>query len=234
MRRMRQQGGKGGYQYHDRRVPGMAGEPPSSRERTQPGELAPQTVAARIAGQIIHDPWAREELGLFLEEAFRNFQLHQLPPPWIFPPYSAIVGSGGGMIFELGEIAPLSAGAGFTDLVTGDVPAGAIAWLRKFGHGITAAGGYDDIHWRIARRGLGASSGDASERGLPPFADITHLIGQIDLPTDIYVPIRGPATWAVQARNASGSTDYTIGARIDGWWYAPRVMTETASGAMVD
>lgn len=234
-RDMRGFGARRDYLQALRQGPGTAGEPPSTHQRSldprdQPG---PSTPAAQVAAEILLDPWAREELGLLLEETFRNFMLHTKGAPWVEPPFKALEGGIGSIVFGT-TATTLGSSSGWTDLLTGDVPPGNVAYLRKFGQGVDDASGWDDVDWRFVRRDLGAAAGDGTEVPIYPYNDIVNQIGQIDIPTDIWIMLRGPVTWAVQGENSSGSASYLAGVRVDGWRIPSRVNVEGIGGAIVD
>lgn len=210
---------------------GALGIPPGSA----PYDCVPETALARAVVSVIKDPCARVHMALLIEEALRNFQTPVSLPPWLEPPIQSLIGPGR-VIDAAGGNGAVAAAAAWDDLnaaLTGDVPRGFMLVLRRFGQGVSAADAWDDVRWRIVRRGLGAAAGVADEVGIEPYQEIVHQIGEVDVMTDIYAAMEGPLSWAVQCKNNSGTTAYGVYARVVGWTFPIRAGEGTPGAAVV-
>jgi len=219
-----------GYGAPGPRYPFQAGD------RGQPGNPS----AAALMDAML-DPASKAAFQAVLEECFRNFFGHTILPPWERPPWGAVRGAG--RIIDKTSaataiVATQNSWATPTDLVTGDVSAGEIAYLRWRGQGALEAAAWDYSYWRIVERGFQLTGAPALTTTNPihPYDEWQHQMGQIESPDEIWVAVHGPKTWALQVRafHIAGPTYHVMG-RIKGWVVPMRVPGElTAGGTLTD
>ncbi len=193
-----------------------------------------QALYSGLKMEGLPEPHVLELWSRMLEQTFRNFYAHSIPPAWQARPFS------GDWLDEMNlftvSIAPLAD----VLLIDIEVPEGQRAEICGFGHAFCSALGASELRWFFIgpdEKPVPLYGGYTP--GAPPTGGFRGPIGSFEAPSATFcasiIHIQGPARFQVRVGNDSAVNTHDVRARVQGWKYTTRAeVGDEAQSTIVD